>query len=431
VPLLIIDADADLEVNRALYGPTLDEVQIRAQRRGRVVQAKGTILSKRSLVPDNAFEAARPEQVARSAAQRHRIAAFIKAKSDEGNRVLVVTNLPVRRAFTGETEKKLPLSIEWGGATWTHYGRVLGVNDWSDYDVVILLGREQMRPTDAEKIARCIYCDSPEPLNLAGAYRKEIRGHRLRDGSRAGVAVDVHPDRRVQAIVERPRERGMCQSIDRLRLIHGRPDREIYVLCDLPLPGVTIDRYLPLDEILAGGTRYDRAWVAKGILSAAPADLHQLHPELWPSAEAAKKWLSRHPLLTGDKLQLEITYCSSSLVRVAYRRSDRQGGPLSLAFVDTRRHLDPHAALEAALGPLSEFRVLAGQAEFQGNKPSYVMPPRSQAIPRRDVAGVRAYRFIRGRTKRLLNIHRHGTEKARQSTIVPLPSPSSDVDEHR
>jgi hypothetical protein len=361
--LLIIDADADLEVNRSLYGSTLEEVQIRAQRRGRVIQAQGTILSKRSLVPDTAFEAPRPEQVERSAALRRRIAAFIRAKSDEGEKVLVVTNLPVRRAFTGETEKKLPLSVEWGGATWTHYGRVLGVNDWSDYDAVILLGREQMRPTEAEKIARSIYCDSPEPLNLADAYRKEIRGHRFRDGSRAGVPVDVHPDRRVQAIVERTRERGMCQAIDRLRFIHGRPDREIYILCDLPLPGVTIDRYLSLGEILAGGTRYDRAWAAKGILSNAAADLHQLYPDLWPSAEAAKKWLSRHPLLTGDKLQIDIPYYRLSLVRVAYRRSDRQGGPLSWAFVDTRRHLDPRAALEAALGPLSEFWPSPGAAK--------------------------------------------------------------------
>jgi hypothetical protein len=225
----------------------------------------------------------------------------------------------------------------------------------------------------------------------------------------------------------------MCQAIDRLRLIHGRPDREIYILCDLPLPGVTIDRYRPLDEILAGGTRYERAWVAKGILSAAPADLHQLHPELWPTPDAAKKWLSRHPLLTGDKLQLDITYYSLSLVRVAYRRSDRQGGPLSLAFVDTRRHLDPRAALEAALGPLSEFRVVTGggQAEFQGNKPSRrPLPPRSRTIPSRYVAGVRAYRFNRSRTKRLPNMHRNGTEKAHQRTIAPLPSPASDIEKH-
>jgi hypothetical protein len=358
VPLLIIDADADLEINRALYGPRLEAVQIRAQRRGRVVQAKGTILSKRSLVPDASFEAPRPEQVERAAALRRRIASFIWAKSEEGNRVLVVTNLPVRKAFTGETEKKVPLSVEWGGATWTHYGRLLGVNDWSNYDVVILLGREQMRPSEAEKIARAVYCDSAEPLQLTGSYLKEIRGHRLRDGSRAGVRVDVHPDRRVQAIVERTRERGMCQAMDRLRLIHGRPDREVYILCDLPLPGVTVDRYSSLNEILAGGTRYQRAWAANGVLTTAPADLHELHPELWPSADAAKKWLSRHPLLTGDKLERVTTSYTLSLVRVEYRKAGRQGGPCSVAFVDSLRHPDPRAALEAELGPLGDFRIV-------------------------------------------------------------------------
>jgi hypothetical protein len=373
VPLLIIDADADLEINRALFGPMLEAVQIRAQRRGRVVQAKGTILSKRSLVPDASFEAPRPEQVERAAALRRRLASFIRAKSEEGHRVLAVTNLPVRKAFTGETEKKVPLSIEWGGATWTHYGRVLGVNDWSDYDVVILLGREQMRPSEAEKIARAVYCDSAEPLQLTGTYQKEIRGHRFRDGSRAGARVDVHPDRRVQAIVERTRERGMCQAIDRMRLIHGRPGREIYILCDLPLPGVTIDRYLPLDEILEGGTRYDRAWRAKGILSTAQADLHQLHPDLWPSAEAAKKWLSRFPLFTGDKLQIDSSYYNLSLVKkVEYRKAGRKGGPCSVAVVDAGRHLDPRAALEAELGPLADCRVVECAPKAAASTPEQI-----------------------------------------------------------
>jgi len=366
VPLLIIDADADLDVNRALFGPTLEGVEIRAQRRGRVTQAKGTVLSKRSLVPENAFEAPGAHQIERAAARRQAIMDFIRAKSEEGKRVLVVTNLLVRRAFTGETEKKLPLSVERGGATWTHYGRVLGVNDWSNYDVVILLGREQMPPKEAEKIARAIYCDSAEPLELAGSYRKEIRGHRFRDGSRAGVRVDVHPDRRVQAIVERTRERGMCQAIDRLRLIHGRPDREVYILCDLPLPGVTVDRYAPMSEILAGGTRYQRAWAAKGILVTAPADLHQIFPDLWPSADAAKKWLSRHPLLTGDKVEINPSYYNLSLVRVEYRKIGRQGGTPTQAVIDPLRHPDPRAALEAELGPLGDFRVI-GSADDAAN----------------------------------------------------------------
>jgi hypothetical protein len=39
----------------------------------------------------------------------------------------------------------------------------------------------------------------------------------MRDGSRPKVRVRVHPDRRVQAVVEQTREAEMVQAIDRLR----------------------------------------------------------------------------------------------------------------------------------------------------------------------------------------------------------------------
>jgi hypothetical protein len=53
----------------------------------------------------------------------------------------------------------------------------------------------------------------------------------------------VHPDRRVQAVVEQVREAEMVQAIDRLRLIHSEREKLVLILCNIPLD-------LPIDELV-------------------------------------------------------------------------------------------------------------------------------------------------------------------------------------
>ena len=83
----------------------------------------------------------------------------------------------------------------------------------------------------------------------------------MRTGSAPTVKVQAHADPRVQALVELKRERAMGQAIDRLRLIHRPADApgEIYVLSNLPVPGLVVDRLMRLDDLLDGGTPIERA----------------------------------------------------------------------------------------------------------------------------------------------------------------------------
>ncbi len=71
-----------------------------------------------------------------------------------------------------------------------------------------------------EGMARAIWADDPAPLTLPGEYVEEPRGYRMRDGRLTGVVAHVHPDPRVQRVLELKRERETGQAIDRLRLIH-------------------------------------------------------------------------------------------------------------------------------------------------------------------------------------------------------------------
>ena len=52
----------------------------------------------------------------------------------------------------------------------------------------------------------------------------------MRDGSSVAGKVLVHPDPRVQAVIEQVRERETAQAIDRLRLIHRTVPARVIVL---------------------------------------------------------------------------------------------------------------------------------------------------------------------------------------------------------
>jgi hypothetical protein len=111
--------------------------------------------------------------------------------------------------------------------------------------------------------------------------------------------VSVHPDPRVQAVVEQGREAEMLQAIDRLRLIHNEKRKTVYILCSIPLD-------IPVDELvtwkqLIGDRRIsdalaecdEREWDA---LPLAQKQLCRLFPELWASPKAVERWIANNPL---------------------------------------------------------------------------------------------------------------------------------------
>src|SRR5690349_6146186 len=82
---------------------------------------------------------------------------------------------------------------------------------------------------DAKEPIRCIRADVRGRMNYRGRTRRSL----LRDGTTKAVNVSVHPDPRVQAVVEQAREAEMVQAIDRLRLIHTKKRKTVYILCSI------------------------------------------------------------------------------------------------------------------------------------------------------------------------------------------------------
>jgi hypothetical protein len=130
-------------------------------------------------------------------------------------------------------------------------------------------------------------------------YPKRRHAYTMRDGSQQSVEVKVHPDPRVQAVVEQAREAEMLQAIDRLRLIHTQRPKTVLILCNILL-GIPIDQLVTWRQLAGDGRLADalaacetHGWEA---LPLAPRELARSFPDLWNTAKAAERWIVKNPL---------------------------------------------------------------------------------------------------------------------------------------
>jgi hypothetical protein len=229
-------------------------------------------------------------------------------------------------------------------------GNIRGTNEFEDHEVVIILGREQPSPRDAEHRAMAIWYDTKRPIRQIkqdgrgqAQYPYRERQYTMRDGTRRQVRVRLHPDRRVQAVVEQVREAEMVQAIDRLRLVHSEREKVAFILCNIPLD-VPIDELVTWRE-LVGDWRLTEAlaaceengWEA---LPLAAKELTRLFPKLWGTEKAAENWLRKNPLKSFI-----------SIIRVwGVLKTYRPPGQTSWSRALVRHGADPGEALAVVLG---------------------------------------------------------------------------------
>jgi hypothetical protein len=246
--LLVLDGTANAEILKQFVPSLVAAPEIRVRRNARVTQVSNSTFWKGSLIKRApASDGTRkPEPKARL----REVADFIEKTARKG-KTLVVTNKPVRCALTGEdAHGSLPISAPYRGADIAHFGNLRGSNAFEQHDIVIILGRDEPGVRDAERRAMAIWYDTKEPIRRIGPdlkgrynYLSRMRRYVFSDGRTKSGSVSVHPDPRVQAVVEQGREAEMLQAIDRLRLIHTEKRKTVYILCSVPLD-------IPVDELV-------------------------------------------------------------------------------------------------------------------------------------------------------------------------------------
>jgi len=157
-------------------------------------------------------------------------------------RTLIVTNKAVRFKLTDESESKIPKIGDYHGASIIHFGNLRGLNEFKEFDNVIIIGRNEVPQEAIEQVAGGLWWDSEDELGLsatsADGMSYEKRGYTDRQSAGKGSGTRVHPDKRVQMIQEQKRECETTQAIDRLRLLRPNTegcDRKVFVLSSVPL----------------------------------------------------------------------------------------------------------------------------------------------------------------------------------------------------
>lgn len=275
VPVLTIDADLTPSVHGEFF-PDTEYHRINTERNCRVVQCYSTQNSKTSLTID----AGASKRIEEIQTLINRIAA--------DSPLLVVGPMKI----TGNDEK-LPAQVTVPeGSALAHFNALRGIDKYKVMDAVLIISRNQPAMNDAEALACALWFDSDAPLKLGVTEAEyEERGYRTRSGYAVGVNVAIHPDPRVQTIIELIREAETLQCIDRLRLVHISEPKHVFLLSNLVL-NLTVDNLLSWGEVIEGTTKLNEVWEkTEGVVPLSYKWLSVTFPELFSSAEAAKGYL--------------------------------------------------------------------------------------------------------------------------------------------
>ncbi len=330
VPMLFIDADLNRNITN-LYRPDTEVIEIPVEQQATVHQFNQTWSVASLDGKDNALlEDTRK---------------LIDMIANTGS-TLIVTSQSVRRLLTEEKEP-FPTKGAYQDAAVIHYSNLRGVNDYSSYKNVIVIGREQPPAKAMEALAKGLWWDSNELINTVpeekGSYpylKNLKRGYRMRNHSPEETDVQLHPDRRVQDLLELTRESEITQGIDRLRLVRASKERQVFILTSIPVD-ITVDNLWSWDRL----QEFLRLWnESEGILPLRPEDLLKVLPDLNLTVRGAKDLTAR----LKKTLPLIDILISQDVLFGSYRTNSPKGVPPKIII--SSRCDNPVEALEKRLG---------------------------------------------------------------------------------
>lgn len=354
VPMIILDGTADpVLLGRALRR-RIDVWRIDVQRQGEVVHCLGRGFSNTSLVPTTGYSARSSAAAERDQLWQGLATALRREVAAAPKGVLVVSTLAVE---TEARRRECCDDLLGEALDWTHFGATRGINAYTNRQTIVVIGRKQPPAMAVQTLAQSYFALDPRPFDPATSdYVVRRRTVHDKAGRVSSTAVQVHPDPRVNRVLWQMREAEVLQAVDRVRAV--RFPRRIVILnaLDLRRPdeglfdtglGLPPDQYLSWPELRNGGNRAEAVLtVSGGFLPVAPKALTQIAPEVFPSTDAAKKWLHR------TDLAAVLDRHSQHLIRLQVRPAGQRGAPWPL-IIDRRQHDCPAAArcaFEALMG---------------------------------------------------------------------------------
>jgi hypothetical protein len=357
-PMLLLDADADLDILTAIGCAPRAMTSLSLRPNAQVLQLHDRRMSKGTLLAQP-----RLRQGWRCIIERE---VLHDRDGPQGGVLVGATRAVVKAFFTdaghdfadlSEAEiSQIMLKTPLHRASWTWFGgRSLGSNRYRDYSSVIVIGREELPVEVLENKARALFGDRAgkklafvEPdADGQLLLPEETVPYLMADGSACGARVRCHPDPLIRALQKQGRECATRQLIERLRLARATYRKRVILGCNIPIPDLPVDRLVTWEEL-----RADRltaaaveALLSTGGLRLSARGLTEDAPVTFETADAAGGYRSRH----------------AAAVAEAHAAPEGLGlGPLWPVWLTQRRR---HAREEAAMVPASSAEAAISLAE--------------------------------------------------------------------
>jgi putative DNA primase/helicase len=355
VPTLILDAILDVELLRPYWPQVRVTAEVEAETpHMRVRQLVGRDISKSSLLPDEWRENDVAELRRRQRNIRElRAAALREARAFGGALVLLVAQKGVEDAWRAAEAGPLPSYI----AT-AHHNAVAGRDEWRDVRAQIVVGRTLATAADAERMAEAL--TGTAVTISAVRYIREEGAIVLRSGETVPTETLRHPDPMAERIRWQICEGELVQILGRCRAVARTAERpvDLLVLTSVPLP-------FAVDEVVAwealAPSPADLMLSAGGVALDCAADAARAYPDLWPTAEAAKKAFQRYQCGTSPLKEIPKGECPALVSLARYQRAGERQRP-ETARADTAAVPDLPQWLRDRLGPLARVALVANHA---------------------------------------------------------------------
>jgi len=199
-----------------------------------------------------------------------------------------------------------------------------GSNAAEACSVVFITGRNEPQSIEVDHKARALFLDDDIPLqhdefgnnqNLPLELRGFLTSERFEGGSQ-GVETRTFSDSRIEAVHQQIREAESIQAIARLRLVHNKQRKRVFILSNVPLE-IPIDQLVKFDDLMPDRLEYE--FLKAGNIPLTPLGVFKLRPDLAGSEDSARKMLKRSAISQLERLKVLPSLQRNGLIVVEFK----------------------------------------------------------------------------------------------------------------
>ncbi len=291
--VLCLDATADQALLEEVIGP-IELVRIDVEQKAVVTQVYNRTGSK-------SFWKSSAKSV-------NKLVAAVNTWAEFGETPLVVGDKTLADTLRGRKDLHSDVKVN-------HFSALRGSNDAENCSVIFITGRNMPPPPEVDLKARAMFWASHEPLlhddvallqkgdDEVSLLPVQLKGYIQSDRNplrQSGVSVPTFCDRRIESIHAQIRDAETMQALGRLRLVHAKYQKRVFLLSNLPVE-IPVDHLVRDTELMPDTLELEL--IKKGNIPLSPLGLLKMRSDIATSRALAEKLLQRSRVREPSRLR--------------------------------------------------------------------------------------------------------------------------------